>query len=181
MSSVFNPSRPSGTGRWFDLPTSHFPFPPPKDLTECLRCTLNCSQSVSNRLILFLACDISATLKMEATWCSETSVYNNNTRRHSPGGGIPCSQAVETSNPTKDTDACWRCPICVSRAQIQARPCESARWLRGVETLGILLCLLSSFRRLVRYGELSRSYLLRVSVQSRVVCAFIKGVICQYQ
>jgi hypothetical protein len=48
----------------------------------------NCSQSVSNRLTLFLAGVISSTLNMEATCFFETSGYSKPTRRHIPEGGI---------------------------------------------------------------------------------------------
>jgi hypothetical protein len=75
-----------GSDRCFGLvtteqtPPSHSPPPPHKVPSE----PPNCSQSVSNRLTLFLACVISSTLKMEAKCYSETSVYNKSTRCHIP-------------------------------------------------------------------------------------------------
>jgi hypothetical protein len=59
----------------------------------------NTSQSVSNRLTLFLACVISSVLRMEATCSSETSVYNKPTGRHIPEGGILHSHRSENLNP----------------------------------------------------------------------------------
>jgi hypothetical protein len=48
----------------------------------------NWSQSVSNRLTLFLAGVISSVLKMETTRSSETSMYNEPTWRYIPEDGI---------------------------------------------------------------------------------------------
>jgi hypothetical protein len=48
----------------------------------------NCSQSVSNRLTLFLAHVISSDLKMKKAKSSETSLNNKSTRRHSLEDGI---------------------------------------------------------------------------------------------
>jgi hypothetical protein len=61
--------------------------PPLPKLYQCFS-VFGCSQSVSNRLTLFLACVISSTLKMEATHSSETSVCNKPTRHHIPEDGI---------------------------------------------------------------------------------------------
>jgi hypothetical protein len=57
-------------------------------LIQCLQCTLNCSQSVSNNLTLFLALGISSTLKLLSKRSSETSVYNKPSRRHIAEDGI---------------------------------------------------------------------------------------------
>jgi hypothetical protein len=48
----------------------------------------NCSQSVINRVTLFLARVISSTQKMEVTRSFETSVYNKPTRSGIPEDGI---------------------------------------------------------------------------------------------
>jgi hypothetical protein len=49
---------------------------------------LNCSQSVSNSLTLFLTCVMCYTLKMEAKRSSETSVCDKPTWLHIPEDGI---------------------------------------------------------------------------------------------
>jgi hypothetical protein len=59
----------------------------------------DCSQSVSNRLTLFLVRVISLILKMDATSSSETSVYNKPTRRHIREDGILHSHRRENLKP----------------------------------------------------------------------------------
>jgi hypothetical protein len=69
-----------------EIPTVGLTFP--QSNFSMLSVPANCNQSVGYSLALFLVRVISATLKMEVTCSSETSVYNKPIWRHNPKDSV---------------------------------------------------------------------------------------------